>query len=379
MSTSVRKRLADLVMINRSITWSRNPEIAVQKTVDMLAKALDADLAAIHLLDITGDTLLMQAFHGHIDEGVTSQMQISVTMGRLMQMMTTRQPLMMDYHHLHPDDHIPPSILSEYRCAISVPILADDDILGIFSLMYKRMRHWNAEDREFLLNIGSLLGVAVQHAQTATKETDLAILMERKRLSGELHDDLSQLITTLNLGAESALKSMEDGDTVQLCRELESIRSTSRKAARTLREEMLSLRTPTNETEGLIPGIRESLNRFEQQWAIHTDLQVEDDLEPLIVSSHMELQLMRILHESLSNVLRHAQASQVTVLLEGDQNRLCIQIQDDGRGFNPEAVSDEHLGIRIMRERADSLGGEIIIGSANETGTAIRVVVPRNA
>jgi signal transduction histidine kinase len=69
----------------------------------------------------------------------------------------------------------------------------------------------------------------------------------------------------------------------------------------------------------------------------------------------------------------------VSVALEADQNRLCMQIHDNGRGFDPRVVPSERLGIRIMRERAGSLGGQLTIQSSEENGTTVRVDVPRSA
>jgi signal transduction histidine kinase len=213
----------------------------------------------------------------------------------------------------------------------------------------------------------------------ARKTADLEILLERKRLSGELHDHLSQLVNTMNMGVETALLSWEECNTDRVRNDLERIKGVGQEAARALREEMLSLRLPTSETEGLIQQVREYLQRFERQWRIDTDLQVEGGLEPLIVATQMELQFMRILHESLANVIRHATASHVSVLLHVDQDRLSMQIHDNGRGFDPEDVSSERLGLRIMRERAESLGGELTIESSSGTGTMIRVDVPHHS
>jgi two-component system, NarL family, nitrate/nitrite sensor histidine kinase NarX len=344
--------------------------------VDLLADAFSCELAFIHLLDVTGDYLLKYAVHGTPPEYSNSEKRLSMTTGRMLQMMATHQPLVMDFQHPDPADQMPSGPI-EYKSAISVPVLAGADMLGMFTLVSKKHRNWKAQDIEYMLLVGRLLGIAVQHAYTARKTTDLAILIERKRLCGELHDNLSQLISSVNLGAETALLSWEEGNIDRLRGDLERIRSVSQEAVQTLREEMLSLRTPSNQTEGLIPGIRESLRRFELQWRIVTDLEVDESLEPLIVSTQMELQFMRILSESLSNVLRHATASRVDVLLRGDQDRFCMQIHDNGRGFDQETVSCEHLGLRIMRERAESLGGELLVTSDNGNGTTVRIEVPR--
>lgn len=377
MPTSVRKRIDDLVRICESSTWSRVPEAVSQKMVDTLAEVLDCDLAFVHLLDITGDHLIRYIGFGEIPGHLTREQRFSITTGRMLWMMKTHKPIIMDFFHPDPADQIPKG--STFRSAISVPLLASEEMLGMFSVVYKTHQNWSEEDLDYLLSIGRLLGVSVQHAQTARKAADLEILIERKRLCAELHDNLSQLIGSLNLNSEAAFLSFVEGNTGRLRNDLERIRCIAQEANLTLREEMLSLRTTTNESGGLVPGIREHIKRFEQQWGIETDLQVIDGLEPLIVSTQVELQFMRILQESLMNILRHATASHVSVLLQGDRDRLCMQIHDNGRGFDPEAVSYERLGLQIMHERAESLGGELTISSGSGTGTTVRIDLPIHA
>jgi len=346
--------------------------------VDALAKALECELACIHLLDVSGADLIRSVISGDLPEHEHIDMRLSITTGRMPQMMATHQPIVMDLLNTNPADKIPDGSF-QFRSAVSVPLLADNDMLGIYTIVYKKCQRWTEKDLNYLLHIGRLLGISVQHAQIAKKTADFDVLMERKRLCGELHDNLSQLISSLNLGTEAALLSWEEGNIDRLRNDLNRLKYTSQEAARMLREEMLSLRAPIDETEGLVPAIRECLKRFEQQWGIDTRLQVEEELEPLFVSTQMKLQFVRILHESLSNALRHATATHVNVSLQGNQNWLRMQIYDNGRGFDPTKVSYEHLGLRIMRERAEALGGELIIESGQGTGTTIFVNVPRHA
>jgi|GEM_PF-2944797 len=376
MPTSAQKRLKGLVSIGESLTWSRCPTAINQKTVDVLTEVFKCEYASVYLLAVSGDYLIQHVACGDLPNHVQSDNRISISTGRMLDMLTTHQPIVMDFLYPDPADRIPDSVM--FRSAASVPLLAGDDMLGMFTVVYAKHYRWSQQDIDYLLDVGKLLGVAVQHAQIARKNTDLEILLERKRLSGELHDHLSQLIGALNMNAETALLSWEQDDAERLRRDLERIRHTSQEAVRMLREEMLSLRLPVDETKGLIPQIRECIGLFEKQWRIDTDLQLEAGLESIVVSNQMELQFIRILHEALSNVLRHATASHVSVQLQREQNRLCMQVHDNGRGFDPEAVSSQRLGLRIMCERAESLGGELTIESSNGTGTTIRVDVPQH-
>lgn len=376
MEPSARQRIKALVRISESTVWSRDPEAASQKTVDVLAEILGCKFACIHVLDASGDSLFLCAVHRNSTVDVQSNTPLTMSTGRMLWMMTAHQPIFMDFTHPDPEDEIPRDTRG-FKSAVSVPLMAGEEMLGMFTLVYDNEQHWTEQDTDDLLDIGRLLGVAVQHSRIARKSADLEILLERKRLSGEIHDHLSPLINTINIGVETALLSLEEGDDSRLLKDLGRIQTIGKEAARALREELLSLRSAGSEGEGLLSQIREHLARFSQQWKIETELQVQEGLEPLIVSSQMEMQFMRILHESLANVLRHAIATHVVVLLQGDRYRLGMQILDNGRGFNPEDVAPERLGLRIMRERAETLGGQLTIESNSESGTMVRVDAPR--
>lgn len=377
MPASFQKCLADFVRICESTKWTQSPEAASQTMVDTLAEVLECDLAFIHLLDVPGDCLIKQASHGEVPVHLTSTIRLPTSTGRMLQMMRTHEPIIMDFLHPDPADQIPNGS-TMFRSAISVPLLVGDDMVGMFSVVYKRYIDWTGDDIVYLLAIGRLLGIAVQHTKIARKTIDLEILLERKRLSREIHDQFSQLVNTMNMGVETALLSWQEGNINRVRNDLERIKDVGQETSRLLREEMLSLRQAASETEDLVQAIKECLLRFELQWEIDTDLQVENGLEPIIVSTQVELQIMRILHESFSNIIRHSTASQVNVTLKNDQHWLYLQIHDNGLGFNPELISPERLGLRIMRERAESLGGVLKIESSSETGTTIRVEVPHH-
>lgn len=380
-SDILRSRTEDLVKICESTAWSFDPEIVYQRMADSLAVVLDCNDAYIHLLTVTGDHLTKYAAYS--DSGGLSDKEgrsLSITTGRMPWMMMTHQPIIMDFLHPHREDRIPSNITKlGYRSAASVPLLSGDDVLGMYTIICKKHQRWTEQDVDYLLAIGRLLGVSIQHMQMSKKTIELQTLNERKRLSTEIHDNLSQLISLLKLGAETAMISYEEGDDNAVHRDLARLESISQQALQVLREEILFLRTPVDQTKGLVSGIKGCLARFDDQWQIATDLQVKDVPEPVVVSMQMELQLTRILHECLSNTLRHAAATQVSVLLEGDEKRLCMQIHDNGCGFDPQAVPSGRLGIRIMRERADSLGGQLTVQSSEKSGTTVRVDIPRSA
>lgn len=299
----------------------------------------------------------------------------SVGVGRTKWMMRTRLPIFMDYEHPHREDVIPTESLKfGFKSAVSIPILAGNDLLGMYSIVYKKKLPWTEKDQDYLLDIGRVLGVLIQRIQMSKKDVELQILTERKRLSSEIHDNLSQLISSLAINVDTAILSYEENDDETVRVNLEHLGETTRLTMKVLREEMMSLRTPLDRTDGLSTGIKDALAWFEQQWGIQTQFDLCSS-DP-VVSMQTALQLIRILNECLSNTLRHAEASHVRVAIEEDDCHLSLVIQDNGHGFDPSTVAPERLGIRIMRERAAAAGGELTIISG-EQGTTVCVDIPR--
>jgi signal transduction histidine kinase len=97
--------------------------------------------------------------------------------------------------------------------------------------------------------------------------------------------------------------------------------------------------------------------------------------EPVVeVGSHAELHLYRIAQESVTNAIKHAEAKQITISLERNSH-LCLEIKDDGRGFDPEIVPEGSMGLQMMRYRANVVGAELRVQSSPKEGTLIKCVV----
>ncbi len=378
-NSSIRNSIEGLLYLLESVAWSNNPELAYRGIVDSFAKIFSCETVNMYLLTVTGDYLTEQASHGFDDKTFSDEVKmLSLATGRTQWMMETGRPIIMDYSRPHCDDIDPhDAVQAGFRSAVSIPLLANDGVLGLCNLSYRDIPDWSEEDIDYFTVIGRAAGVMLKNTQDAKKNAELQTLVERKRLSSEIHDNLSQMISLLKLEAETALLSCDEDDHAAVSENLGKLVNTSQQALAILREELLYLRDSVDQTEGLMLGIEKCLRRFSERWNVTVHLEVIGIRQPIIVSIQTELQLTRILHEALSNTLRHAMASEVFVVLSGDEKRLVMQISDNGCGFDPDKVSSERLGIRIMKERADSLGGKLIVESGKESGTVVRVEVPR--
>ena len=193
---------------------------------------------------------------------------------------------------------------------------------------------------------------------------------ERRRLSRELHDETGQALTSILLG----LKAIEDAQGMErLPTALAELREQVVATLQDVRRLAVELRLKALDDFGLVPALERLTSAFAEQTGIAADL--ESRLPETRLPSEIETVLYRVVQEALTNVVKHAQAEHVSVLLHVKAGRVAVVIEDDGRGF---AEGDETTGIGLlgMRERVALVGGSVTVESSPGAGTTIVVEVP---
>jgi signal transduction histidine kinase len=201
---------------------------------------------------------------------------------------------------------------------------------------------------------------------------ELASLQERQRLAHELHDSVSQALYGIGLGAHTSLEALES-DPEQARASLEYVIALTEAGLTEMRALIFELRPESLEMEGLVAALTRQVTALQTRHRINIDLSLgaEPDL-PL----ELKHTLYRIAQEALHNIVKHAQASTVTLQLSQHNNEICLQVRDNGRGFDPTDPFPGHFGVRSMQERAVKMGGTLVIKSAPEQGTFIDVRLP---
>jgi signal transduction histidine kinase len=171
--------------------------------------------------------------------------------------------------------------------------------------------------------------------------------------------------------------------------ELEAARSqllqleeASRESFTDVRTAILGLRTTDTQTAGLMDTLKTFITKFSQLTGIKVDLNLPDQNTTISLPPESELQLIRITQEALSNIQKHTSSRQAWVRLRHINHSLELTIGDDGPGFNPKHPSQgrrPHFGLSTMRERAESIGGTLIVDSKPGDGTRVTVRIPREA
>lgn len=356
--------------------WASDPDLVYRKMVRTAARYLECESSHIHLLEFDGYNLMRCAsYFDPSMESTEEYMSVTADVGRMASLVNSADLIVMDYLHPHDQDVIPDRILEVgLQSGVSIPLDTSSGVVGMLTLGYNRAFPWSEEDHDFLLELGRALGALVQRIQMSKKDLELQMLRERKRLSSEIHDTVSQMVSALAVHADIADECLDEGDVAGAGKEIGVVADQARKITKILRQEMLSLREPIEGEGDLEEDIAGILQRFESQWGCTVSFSKVGDAET-VVSEYVRLQLSRIVNECLQNVVRHARATSVEVTLQRENGSAVLEIADDGIGFDPSSVAPERLGIRIMRERAASIGGSVSLESGNQ-GTTVSIKAP---
>jgi nitrate/nitrite-specific signal transduction histidine kinase len=250
---------------------------------------------------------------------------------------------------------------------------------GLILAGNRQARQFHLKEIQSMDRLARRVFDAVENARLYQKVGYLATLEERERLAREMHDDLAQALGLLNLKSSLAQEQLANGQLGNAEDSLQEIKEITRATYINTREAIFNLRNTTALGAGMLAFLREYLAEYSLHYGLDTRLEVED---PHLAEfpPNIALQINCIIQESLTNIRKHAQARHAWVRFERQEGQTRIVIQDDGRGFEPEqawADSDEHFGLQIMRERAESVGASLELDPQLGRGTRVAVCVPQ--
>ena len=262
---------------------------------------------------------------------------------------------------------------------VCVPLLGADQIVGLMELVTKEKNISNYEEIRWLSFTGRFIGLLILNKQISEELKNRAVITERTHLAQEIHDGLVQSLNSLYVWAEEASLSLGEGKMDAVNSAVANIKQIAIDANKALRDELIGLRGANVVNIKIIDALQDMVKSFQTQWGIKTHFEIQirpDNIEEKIISPSVRIQLLRIVQEALSNARRHANATKISISLENINGWTKIVLKDNGRGFEPSQVSENHLGIHIMQERAASVGGKVSISSRINKGTKIIIEMP---
>ena len=258
---------------------------------------------------------------------------------------------------------------------ISVPLRYHGKTVGVYNLFVDPPGLGGKEDvRDLLTSIGRHLGMAIEKVRVDQQAQRLSIMQERNLLAHELHDSLAQTLASLRFQVRMLDDTLNQGALEQAQSELEEVRGGLEEANTELRGLLAHFRAPMDK-RGLMPALEDTVARFRKETDIVTFFQKECH-QPNLPAS-LEIHVLRIVQEALTNVRKHSRARAVRILLRcGQEGSYHVMVEDDGIGMPTETLSGnpgEHLGLAILKERAEKLGSELTIESEPSEGTRIEL------
>lgn len=261
-----------------------------------------------------------------------------------------------------------------FATMVSVPIRLHDRVMGEVTLFFHAHVTLSAAERSLLEALAAHLAAGMENLRLNALEKEAAVAQERMFLARELHDSIAQSLAFLKIQVQLLRDSVAASDEPGTRQALAEIDTGVRECYGDVRELLVHFRTRAKE-EDIEPALSTTLRKFEHQSGVPASLRVEGHGMPL--APDVQMQVLHIVQEALSNVRKHARATRVDVVVR-QQPQWRFEVRDDGAGFvpKPERDDDAHVGLRIMAERAERIGATLVVASAPGRGTSIVLTLP---
>jgi len=353
---------------------------------DALAQVIqttEMDAGAIHFRRNDGK-LELAANHGVPVAVQTCINALGTDAGFITRVIEGKTPILFS----NPTDHLcPASCIEQDRCAvtlggyqilISLPLCSKNHTFGTLTLFNRAYKGIDSDLVQFLTCVANQLGLAIENARYQDEAEQVAILEERTRLGRELHDNQAQMWGYLNLRTRAIIDMLQAGQTHQATVELQKVRGSIKEAYEEVRRSIFDLRYSAPADGDLSTALQHYLEEYTLQCGVKTELTPVDPPSWQFTGA-VEIQLLRIIQEALTNVRRHAQATRVRVSLKRCENATVVRIEDNGQGLHRSqdiATGRPRFGLQIMRERAESVGGRLNISESEWGGALIEFILP---
>ena len=282
---------------------------------------------------------------------------------------------------IHDNEHV--TRLAEIlQCDVSdddrsyyLPLHSKKSTLGVIRIKLNHKPLGRQSDLyELFTTLAIQLCNSIEKAKQDQESRRMIIMQERSLIANELHDSLAQTLASLRFQVRVLDETLQPTSEFQSIRGIEQVENSLDEAYSDLRELIAHCRTPIDK-QGLIPAVEKLISRLRKDSGVHVLLQQEwenSDLPP-----NLEMHIFRIVQEALNNIRKHSNAHNVRLMFRCDENgNHHILIENDGLGFEAPNISDhpgKHVGLSIMRERANYLGGDLRIESEPDEGTRLEL------
>jgi signal transduction histidine kinase len=379
MQERLKRQNAELLALHSAaldVTADLSRDIVLKKVVEQARSLVGAKYGALSVIDKDNRIL------SFITSGITTEEREKIGPppighGLLGVVLREGQHLRLKDITRHPQSHGFPAHHPPMHSLLAVPIPCKGPFLGNLYLTEKNDNlEFTPDDEETLTRFALQAALAIDNAYLHEQVADLAVAQERLRIAHEMHDGLAQILGYVNTKVQAAEMYLKRDKTVEAGTQLRELATAARQAYSDVRESIIGLRTMPGPKRSLGEVLREYIERWEEMSGVSASL----SLDPrVLLTASQELQVVRIVQESLTNIRKHAKAAHVQIDIRRETGKVTGTIVDDGVGFNAAARARgefPQFGLSTMRERAESIKGSLTIDSTPGGGTKVAFVVP---
>jgi PAS domain S-box-containing protein len=251
-----------------------------------------------------------------------------------------------------------------------VPLLVRGAAVGLIAVAGDQAgRDFSADEVRLAETIAGDVAAAVENARLVEGATAAAAAEERNRIARELHDSVTQTMYSVSIVAE-ALPRLLERNLEEAKRNAAYLRQTTLGALAEMRTLLFELRPGALEKTGLDVLLQQLADVLTGRTRVPVEVTIQGEAE---LPADVKIGLYRIAQETFNNIARHARATNAWATLRSGPDKAILVIRDNGRGFDPKSIPPEHMGVRIMRERAEEIGAVLTVESQLGDGTEITV------
>ncbi|MFZ5825758.1 MAG: histidine kinase [Bacillota bacterium] len=376
--TALERRLAEseaLHAVDQAMVQAIHPDQVLAVIARESVRVTGGSSALVTLLSGDGQRQFVRATYG---AGMTEYVGLELPIQGNLTGLVIRTGLPQLSRHPASDPRLNQDLVraGNWQDVIEAPIRTKEKVLGVLVVASAQPQRFDEQHLRLLTLLANQAGRLLENAELHARARDVAVLEERNRLARELHDSVTQVLfgLTLNLEAAGGLlekKPQRAGELLTRSQEMAA------EALAEMRSLIFELRPAALQEKGLAMALSNHINLFRRRQSIEVTLTLEggERLPPEI-----EFCLYRVAQEALNNVAKHAKAKHVQVRLEVHPDCACLEVSDDGAGFDlTSRVGSQSFGMLGMRERVAGLEGSLTVQSALGQGTTIRARIPLKA